>query len=158
MAITKTKKVIIKSPKKAGRSTKYEGKKTIDKCNKFLKGCEVVAEREIKNESQTNTSYDISYTISTLPTKKKLARYLGISRTTLYEWERKYPEFLDIVEELSYIYEEILITNGLSGRFNSKITALLLSSKFGYADKRIIVLRLLLVCLMVMMRMNSTRA
>lgn len=136
MAITKTKKVIIKTPKKIGRTTKYEGKKTIEKCKKFLKQCKVVAEREIKNESQTSTSYDIHYSISTLPTKKKLSRYLGISRTTLYEWEKKYPEFLDIVEDVSDIYEELLIVNGLSGKFNSKIVGLLLSSKFGYADKK----------------------
>ena len=72
------------------------------------------------------------YTI--LPSIEGLARYLEVSRDTLYEWEKQYPEFSDILEAVRAEQADRLINNGLSGDYNPTITKLMLS-KHGYSDK-----------------------
>lgn len=121
---------------KCGRPTKYEGDVTLTKTLDFLESCRVIVQREYKSESTKGTSYDISYLIDELPTKKNLAKHLGVNRKTIDDWMKANPEFSDIVENVTDEYEEMLVKNGLAGRFNPKITALLLSSKFGYAEKK----------------------
>lgn len=68
-----------------------------------------------------------------LPTKGGLARYLGISRETIYDWSSKYEEFSDIVEDLFAEQEDMLIQNGLTNKFNASITKVILT-KHGYRE------------------------
>jgi predicted RNase H-like nuclease (RuvC/YqgF family) len=70
-----------------------------------------------------------------LPTIEGLARYLKISRSTLYLWQKEHEEFSDIIEELQQKQTESLINNGLSGSYNSTIAKVLLT-KQGYTDKQ----------------------
>jgi hypothetical protein len=70
-----------------------------------------------------------------IPTIEGLAVHLGVSRDTLYEWEDKYPDFSDILEQLRAAQADQLIQNGLIGYFNSTITKLMLT-KHGYADRQ----------------------
>lgn len=69
-----------------------------------------------------------------IPTRGGLARYLGVSRDTLYEWAKNHTEFSDIMEWLGSEQEDRLINNGLSGAYNPTIAKLLLS-KHGYVEK-----------------------
>ena len=69
-----------------------------------------------------------------LPTKGGLAKYLGVSRESLYEWARNNDEFSDIMELLGSEQEDRLINYGLSGDYNPTIAKVLLT-KHGYADK-----------------------
>lgn len=62
-----------------------------------------------------------------------LARHLRIHRDTIYDWEKKYPAFSDIIEELRAIQEEELINKGLSGDYNPTIAKVLLT-KHGYRE------------------------
>src|SRR5262249_28803941 len=64
-----------------------------------------------------------------------LAVALGIARSTVYLWADKHPEFSDILELLLSQQAAQLIQNGLSGRYNSTITKLMLT-KHGYSDKQ----------------------
>jgi len=70
-----------------------------------------------------------------LPTLEGLALELGIHRDTLYDWEKKYPQFSDILERLRAEQAVKLLNSGLSGDYNSAITKVLLI-KHGYHDKQ----------------------
>lgn len=69
-----------------------------------------------------------------LPTIEGMALHLHISRDTLYEWEKEYPEFSDILNDLRAYQANKLIQNSLAGRYNSTISKLLLS-KHDYVEK-----------------------
>lgn len=70
-----------------------------------------------------------------IPTIENFALYLGISRETVYAWERENPEFSDIVEAVRQDQASMLVSKGLDGSFNSTIAKLLLSSKHGYVEQ-----------------------
>lgn len=68
-----------------------------------------------------------------IPTIEGLAVYLGVHKDTLYDWESKYPEFSDVIDELRYIQADRLVNNGLAGSYNPTIAKVLLT-KHGYRD------------------------
>lgn len=68
-----------------------------------------------------------------IPTKGGLARYLDVSRETLYAWGKQYPEFSDVMESLGSEQEDRLINNGLAGTYNPTIAKVLLT-KHGYRE------------------------
>lgn len=70
-----------------------------------------------------------------LPTVEGLAIKLGISRDTIYEWEKENDEFSDIVKKLKVEQGEKLIQNALAGRYNASIAKLILSGKHGYVEQ-----------------------
>lgn len=68
-----------------------------------------------------------------VPTKGGLAKYLGVSRETLYDWASKYEEFSDVMEQVGAEQEDRLINNGLAGTYNPTIAKVLLT-KHGYRE------------------------
>ncbi|WP_298585140.1 terminase small subunit [uncultured Kocuria sp.] len=81
----------------------------------------------------------LSTCLGVLPTKEGLALYLGVHRSTVYEWkDLDTPlgrEFSDIFEEIMAEQAVRLINGGLYNRFNSTITKLMLV-KHDYVDKQ----------------------
>lgn len=69
-----------------------------------------------------------------LPTKERLARVLGITRETLYKWCNENTDFSDICHDLDLIQADKAMQNGLMNRYNSSITAIVLS-RHGYVRK-----------------------
>lgn len=70
-----------------------------------------------------------------IPTIAGLAMHIGVSRDTCYEWAKHEDKlFSDIMENLMQIQEQELVSKGLTGKFVSPITKLLLT-KHGYSDK-----------------------
>ena len=69
-----------------------------------------------------------------VPKIASLAVWLGVNKTTLYEWEAAEPEFSNVLGELRAIQERLLVDNGLGGDYNPTIAKLLLH-KHGYHDK-----------------------
>ena len=63
-----------------------------------------------------------------------LAVFLGVARSTIYEWAEQHKEFSDVLERLKAKQEKMLISGGLLGKFNSTITKLALT-KHNYSDK-----------------------
>lgn len=68
----------------------------------------------------------------TVPTVKGLCLYLGITRSTLYEWKKTNQKITDMLEELLQTEHTHLIANGLNNKWNSNIVKLMLS-KLGYS-------------------------
>lgn len=110
------------------RPTMYN-EEILKSAEEYLLSCE---DEEVEKGTDEKPIYSIKVK---LPTKGGLARYLGVSRDTLYDWSSKYPEFSDIMEELSAEQEDKLINNGLSGDYNPTIAKVLLT-KHGYSDKQ----------------------
>ena len=70
------------------------------------------------------------------PSLAGLALHIGVTRKTVHVWmqDENKPEFCYIAESILAKQEHSLTNNGLTGKFNSSITKLLLS-KHGYSDK-----------------------
>lgn len=73
------------------------------------------------------------------PTIEGLAQYLGISTRTVYDWEKAHDGFLQTTELLRDTQKQLLITNGLTGGYNSRFAMFLLKANHGMAEKEPIV-------------------
>lgn len=130
---------MVKKPKnkprknKGGRPPIYN-KQIISKAKEYLKSCKDEEVQKVKqeNEEKGYVMYENVFNVK-IPTKGGLAVALNIARDTLYDWASKYKEFSDIMERLGAEQEERLINNGLSGRYNSTLSKVLLS-KHGYRE------------------------
>lgn len=118
-----------------GRPTKYNKTTILKKVRAYLKKSQPEVVQRVKSQGQHSVSYEY-VTIPNLPTTNGLSLHLGISRSTLYEWRRKYKEFADLIEELIFQQEETLVCYGLSGQFNATITKLILSARHEYQEKK----------------------
>lgn len=84
--------------------------------------------------SRCNDSLKDNRLTVNLPSIEGLAMHLEVSRSTVYLWQKEYPEFSDILEVLLQKQAQALLNNGLSGSYNSTIAKLILT-KHGYTDK-----------------------
>jgi hypothetical protein len=62
------------------------------------------------------------------PTIEQLAVVLGVSVRTLYGWEAEHEEFLQTMEALRDSQRHLLLTNGLTGKYNSRFAIFLLKA------------------------------
>lgn len=69
-----------------------------------------------------------------VPSRAGLCCYIGIARSTSFEWESTYPLFSDTLKTIDVLQENKIINKGLTGVFNSTITKLMLANH-GYSDK-----------------------
>ena len=69
-----------------------------------------------------------------MPSAVGLAKVIGVSKKTLYNWADSNEEFLHILAELNTEQEFTLLNKGLTGEFNTAITKLVLT-KHDYSDK-----------------------
>ena len=116
-----------------GRPQEYN-EDILVKAQEYIDSCEDQEYERIKTEGDKSTSYELSVKVK-IPTIEGLAVYLKVSRSTIYDWKEKFPEFSDILEQLLAIQGERLLSNGLSGTYNAKIAQLMLS-KHGYVEKQ----------------------
>jgi hypothetical protein len=70
-----------------------------------------------------------------IPSGAGLCCWLGISRSTMAEWNRYYPEFSATVEAIAVMQEKSCVNGGMAGLFNASITKLVLANH-GYSEKR----------------------
>ena len=122
--------------KKAGRPTKYYPGVEV-KVKEYLKerqDKEKLKVKQIIEGGKEQTVYE-SDLIVDLPTVAGLASYIGVNKTTLYEWAKSYESFSNALSSILQEQERRLLNNGLSGKYNSTIAKLILSSNHGYAEK-----------------------
>lgn len=117
---------------KVGRPTKYNPE-ILKQAQKYISECVDTIEQVVTGESEKFTSYKEKIKVN-LPTIEGLAVYLGLSKDTIYQWEKEHPEFSDVIGVLRGNQVKSLINNGLSGDYNPTIAKVLLS-KHGYSEK-----------------------
>lgn len=121
----------------AGRPTKYN-KDIYVKLQEYLDSCEDTFDKEIISESSSDKSQSTGYKIMfdiNLPTKQGFAAFLGVDTDTIQDWERKYKEFSVAMKRLMAIQADRLFKGGLSGKYNPKITAVLLAANHGIREQ-----------------------
>jgi transposase-like protein len=74
-----------------------------------------------------------------IPSIEGLAEYLGVSRKSLYNWREQHPEFLHTLEAIEEKQKNLLINNGLKGKFNSNIAKLMLVNHGIHEKKEVVV-------------------
>lgn len=79
--------------------------------------------------------YDFSEQGDVVPSRAGLCCWMGIARSTSYEWEKIHPRFSDTIEKISVLQECLALNESLKGNFNSTIARLLLSNH-GYSDSQ----------------------
>lgn len=101
---------------KAGRPSKYT-EELLEKARAYVEG------------GYENEGHEI-------PSIAGLSVVLGISRDTIYDWQKQddKAEFSDLMDLLLSRQELVCMSKGLNGKFNSTITKLVLA-KHGYHDK-----------------------
>lgn len=72
-----------------------------------------------------------------VPTVAGLALQLGVVKSTIYDWakHKDKQEFSDTLDNIQQEQEKKLTSLGLTGKFNSVITKLMLSNH-GYSDRQ----------------------
>lgn len=70
-----------------------------------------------------------------IPTIEGFAQFIGVNKTTLYEWEKEHPQFSNALEKIRTEQQQRLLDNGLSGTYNSTIAKLVLSANHGMREK-----------------------
>ena len=69
-----------------------------------------------------------------IPSVAGMACYLGVTRETIYDWQRKDTEFSDTMNSVMAIQEREILNGTLGGTFNAPFAKLLMT-KHGYSDK-----------------------
>lgn len=116
-----------------GRPIEYN-KDIVKKAQEYLESCVDEEVERIKTEGDKSTTYELGVKVS-LPSVEGLSLYLGVHRSTIYDWKEKYQEFSDILGIILQEQAKRLLENGLSGRYNSTIAKLILT-KHGYVERQ----------------------
>lgn len=115
-----------------GRPTDYTDQTAIV-AQQYLDSCVDETKQIVSGQSEKFTTYQ-EKTIVKLPSIEGLARYLKVSKDTIYAWEKIHPEFSYVLHALRSEQADRLINMGLSGDYNPVISRMLLS-KHGYAER-----------------------
>lgn len=119
-----------------GRPTKYD-RKFIAKADEYLKECHDKVYRFQKAMGKTD-GFERRVDVN-LPTIEGFAVYLGVNKTTLYEWAKKHNkhpyDFSNALYRIKDEQRKRLTNKGLSGEYNPLIAKLILSSNHGMSEK-----------------------
>ena len=82
-------------------------------------------------------AYLYSYTElgDVIPSRVGLCCYLGIAKSTSFEWEAIYPKFSATLAAIEAMQENVALNRGLDGTFNSTIVKLVMANH-GYSDRQ----------------------
>lgn len=121
---------------KPGQPTLYN-EKTLDKAYEYLNDCkkeediyEIIEDSEDNDGNKIVRRYGASGKVS-MPNAGGLAIHLQVTRDTIYQWARVHEDFAYFMDLMNAVRENRLHEGGLSGRYSSSITAIMLG-KYGY--------------------------
>ena len=74
---------------------------------------------------------------TSLPSIEGLANYLDITRETIYQWDKKYPEFSDTIKKILSKQKQQLMDDGMYGgkEVNAAMAIFLLKVNHGMQEK-----------------------
>lgn len=70
-----------------------------------------------------------------IPSRVGLCCFLGIAKSTSFEWADIYPEFSATLAAIDALQENVALNRGLDGTFNATIVKLVMANH-GYSDKQ----------------------
>jgi len=70
-----------------------------------------------------------------IPSRAGLGCFIGVDRSTVYEWEKNHPIFSHTLRKIDIMQERTALNKGLDGTFNAAITKLILHNH-GYSDRQ----------------------
>lgn len=114
-------------PSKAGRPSEY-GPHVIEAAEAYIQQC-----RDSYESVPYGDKNIVRFKVK-LPSIEGLALALGITRDTVYDWEKHHKDFSYTVSKLRHLQVERLIDNGLAGTYRADIVKLILS-RHGYVEK-----------------------
>lgn len=117
----------------AGRPSAYDPK-YIDMVDEYLSTCGEEEDVFHKTVGESSNSYERVWKVK-LPKIEDFAMMIGVNKTTLYEWENVHPQFSNALDKIRGKQHQMLIDGATSGRYNSTISKLILSSNHGYREK-----------------------
>lgn len=116
-----------------GRPQEYK-EEFIEKVTEYL-NLKVDEEYQVtKYSGEKSEGYETKLRVK-LPTIEGFAKFIDVNKSSLYEWEKQFPDFSDALEKIRIEQQERLINMGLSGQYNSTIAKLILSSNHGMREK-----------------------
>lgn len=116
--------------KKGGRPTKFDSKTFLKKVEKYL------ASRQDETEVVRDGKHSPVVRLRVkLPTIEGFARFLGVTKQTLFNWEEAYPKVAKGLELIKQEQFQRLIDEGLAGYYNPTITKLILSANHGMEEE-----------------------
>lgn len=107
--------------------------KYIEKVGEYLQQNQDQYTEFHKTRSSTSNSFEQVVRVK-LPSIRGFAKFIGVSRKTLYNWRDEYPEFKEALEDINEEQLERLVNGGLEGSYNSTITKVLLSANHNIRD------------------------
>ncbi len=69
------------------------------------------------------------------PTIEGFAANLGVGTRTVYDWELEHSDFSQTMDGLRDTQKQLLITNGLTGGYNTRFAMFLLKANHGMSEK-----------------------
>lgn len=116
-----------------GRPTEYKAE-YVEKVDEYLNESQDEEKQVVKQSSDKYEMYDNKLKVN-LPTIEGFALFIGVSKRSLYDWEKQHPDFLHALDKIRTEQQKRLIDNGLSGDYNSTIAKLILSSNHGMRER-----------------------
>jgi hypothetical protein len=116
-----------------GRPSEYDPS-YIAKADEYLALCVDEEFDWTKTDGDKTTSYEHRVRVK-LPTIEGFARFLNVSRKSLYNWAEEHEDFLHTLEKIEVEQKERLIKYGLSGDYNPTIAKLILSANHNMREK-----------------------
>jgi len=110
-----TKKKDIKDLLPRGRPTTYKP----EFCDEIIEHFDIEPYRVITRVHQKTGNEYSEKVANDLPTLAGFAASLGVSRQTLTDWAKRWPEFSYAITRAKVMGEKILVTNTLLGLYNS---------------------------------------
>lgn len=117
-----------------GRPTEYK-EEYISKATEYLNCCQDTVEEYHKTRGEKSDTYDRLVHVR-LPSIEGFALFLDVNKTSLYEWEKKYPEFSNALDKIRTTQQQQLMDKGLSGEYSPVIAKLILSANHGMREKQ----------------------
>lgn len=114
------------------RPIEYKSDVHPQKVLEYISQCEDEIEEYHKTRGDKSDSFERIVKVK-LPSIEGLAFFMGINKTTVYEWESSYEEFSNVIDKLRQKQASELINKGLSGDYNQTIAKVLLT-KHGYRE------------------------
>lgn len=118
---------------KVGRPEEYK-ESYIEQVDVYLESRQDKEYEFHKTRGEKSDSYEEKVKVK-LPTIEGFALFINVNKTSLYEWEKKHPEFSNALDKIRQEQMQRLLDKGLSGEYNPVIAKLVLSANHGMREK-----------------------